>query len=84
MYRQPDVEFVPTMKVEYTDGSILETPTVKQTAADLRALFYEKAEEAEEAMSQKAAAGTCTCTCTYTVLHCTDVFCGYIYGCGCM
>jgi len=58
MFRQPDVSYVPNMKVEYTDGSIFEMPTVNQTAADLRALLYEKAEEAEEAMTSKAAAGT--------------------------
>ena len=45
------------MRVEYTDGSVLETSTAQQTAADLRALFYEKAEEAEDAISSKQAAG---------------------------
>ena len=53
----PKIDFSPTMKVEYTDGSIFETSTVKHTAADLRAVFYENAENAEEAISSKQAAG---------------------------
>lgn len=56
MVREPDPEYIPKMKVEYVDGSILEMETNQHTAAGLRALFYEKAEDAEEVMSLKGGA----------------------------
>jgi hypothetical protein len=57
MLRQESPEFVPKLKAEFIDGSVLEMETRKQTAADLRALFFEKAEEAEEVISAKNPGG---------------------------
>jgi hypothetical protein len=55
MLKQPQEDFTATLKAEFSDGSIFETETSPYTAADLRSLFYEKAEEAEDSIANKSA-----------------------------
>ena len=54
MLKQPEENFVASMKAEFADGTIYEVETAPHTAADLRGLFFEKAEEAEDALANKA------------------------------
>jgi len=54
MVRQPNEDFAASLKAEYSDGSVFETETGEHTAADLRSLFFEKAEDAENALAVKA------------------------------
>ena len=53
MVRQIDEDFPASLKAEFSDGSVFETETSGHTAADLRSLFFEKAEDAENALAAK-------------------------------
>ena len=53
MVKQDDPAFKPIMKAEFLDGSTMELETSSYKAVDLRGLFYEKAEEAEDALASK-------------------------------
>jgi hypothetical protein len=60
MIKEPDVKYIPKMRAEFLDGSVLEMDTNQHTCAGLRALFFEKAEEAEEAIAVKGGGGAGT------------------------